>query len=74
MLPSEQRATVLSADNLLASAGSVVTQPALGKVADVWGYPASYFGGAVFQIMALPFLMLARREKAKADRINREAE
>jgi MFS family permease len=69
MLSSKQRATVLSTDNLLASAGGVVTQPALGKVADVWGYPASYFGGAVFQIIALPFLILARRENAKADNI-----
>jgi MFS family permease len=69
MLPSEQRATVLSTDNMLASAGGVVSQPALGKVADIWGYPASYVASAAFQIVALPFLLLARGENAKADSV-----
>ncbi len=40
IIPSEQRATVLSFDNLMASAGGVVTQPALGRAADLWGYEA----------------------------------
>lgn len=70
IVPSEQRATVLSADNLLASAGAAVSQPALGRVADVWGYPASYFGSAAFQAVALPFLLLAKRENAKSDAIH----
>lgn len=70
MLPSEQRATVLSTDNMLASVGAVVSQPVLGKVADVWGYPASYLTSAAFQIVALPFLLLARRENTKADATN----
>ena len=42
LIPSEQRATVLSFDALLGSAGGVVAQPALGRTADVFGYPASY--------------------------------
>ena len=42
IIPSQQRATVLSFDNLMASAGGVVAQPALGRVADVWGYPSAY--------------------------------
>ena len=67
IVPSEQRATVLSADNMFTSAGGVVSQPALGKVAEVWGYPASYLGSAIFQALALPFLVLARRERAKSD-------
>lgn len=72
IVPSEQRATVLSTDNLLNSAGGVVSQPGLGKIADVWGYPASYLGSAVFQVLALPFLILARRENAKSDPIHGE--
>ena len=72
IVPSEQRATVLSADNMFTSAGGVVSQPALGKVADVWGYPASYLGSAIFQALALPFLILARRENAKSDPIRGE--
>lgn len=72
IVPSEQRATVLSADNLLNSAGGMVSQPALGKVAEVWGYPLSYLGSAVFQALALPFLILARRENASSDTIRGE--
>ena len=72
IVPSEQRATVLSADNLLNSAGGAVSQPALGKVAEVWGYPASYLGSAIFQALAIPLLMLARREDAKSDPIRGE--
>ena len=67
IIPSKQRATVLSADNMLTSLGGVISQPGLGKVADVWGYPMSYLGSAAFQIIALPFLILAKREKAKSD-------
>ena len=35
LIPSEHRATVLSFDALMGSAGGVVAQPALGRVADV---------------------------------------
>jgi MFS family permease len=69
IVPSQQRATVLSADNMCNSAGGAVSQPALGKVAEVWGYPMSYLASAAFQALAIPFLLLARREKAKSDAI-----
>jgi predicted MFS family arabinose efflux permease len=69
IVPSAQRATILSADNMLTSLGGVISQPGLGKVADVWGYPTSYLGSAAFQIIALPFLLLAKRENAKSDPI-----
>jgi MFS family permease len=73
IIPSAQRATVLSFDNLMGSAGGVVTQPALGRVADGWGYPASYLICAVMQAAALPFLALARRQRAPSDRIEQAA-
>jgi hypothetical protein len=69
LIPSEQRATVLSFDNLMGSAGGVATQPALGRVADVFGYPFSYLVSAAIQVAALPFLVLARRENEPSDRI-----
>lgn len=69
LIPSEQRATVLSFDSLLGSAGAVGIQPALGKVADVNGYPSSYLASSIFQWAALPFIYLARREKPKSDKI-----
>jgi predicted MFS family arabinose efflux permease len=69
LIPSEQRATVLSFDNLMGSSGGVFAQPALGRVADVAGYPASYLVCAAVQLLALPFLGLARRERAESDTI-----
>jgi MFS family permease len=69
LIPSEQRATVLSFDNLLGSAGGVVAQPALGRTADVFGYPASYVVSGALQALAIPFAFLARRENAASDPI-----
>jgi MFS family permease len=69
VIPSEQRATVLSFDNLMASAGGVVIQPGLGRVADVYGYPASYVASAAITALAIPFVVLARRENAPSDPI-----
>ncbi len=73
IIPSEQRATVLSFDSLMGSAGGVVTQPALGRVADLSGYSASYLIGAAVQVFGIPFLLLARRERASSDPITVEA-
>jgi len=67
LIESDQRATVLSFDSLLASTGGVLFQPPLGRVADVWGYPASYGCSAVIQALAIPFLWLSRREQPKSD-------
>ncbi len=70
LIPSEQRATVLSFDSLMGSAGGVVAQPALGRTADVYGYPTTYVVSAVIQALAVPFTFLARREKASSDPIS----
>lgn len=67
LIPSKQRATVLSFDNLMGSSGGVITQPALGRVADVHGYPLTYVLSGVIQLGALPFTLLAKREHAKSD-------
>jgi MFS family permease len=67
VIPSEQRATVLSFDSLMSSAGGVVAQPALGRVADVSGYGASYLVSAAISALSIPFVLLARRERAPSD-------
>jgi hypothetical protein len=74
VIPSAQRATVLSFDNLMGSAGGVVVQPALGRVADVSGYARTYLIGAFIQAAALPFVLLARRENAASDSLERRGE
>jgi MFS family permease len=72
LIPSEQRATVLSLDSMFGSSGGVVIQPILGRAADAWGYPASYACSALIQALAIPFVWLARREKAESDAITDE--
>jgi MFS family permease len=72
LIPADQRATVLSFDSLMGSAGGVGTQPALGRVADLGGYGASYVTSAVIAALALPFIALARREHAASDPVQSE--
>jgi hypothetical protein len=36
-------------------------------LADVWGYPLSYVCSAGIQVLSIPSLWLARRERADAD-------
>jgi MFS family permease len=69
MIPSAQRATILSFDSLMGSTGGVWTQPVLGRAADVWGYAPSYLMGAGISALALPFLALSRRQNAAADTV-----
>ena len=69
LIPSEQRATVLSFDSLMGSAGGVVAQPALGRTADVLGYGPSYVIAGAVQAIAIPFALLARRANAPSDPI-----
>jgi MFS family permease len=67
LIPSRQRATILSFDSLVASSGGVWVQPVLGRAADVWGYAPSYLMGAGISALALPFLGLSRRQNEPAD-------
>ena len=70
IIPSGQRATVLSFDSLMGSIGGTVAQPVLGRVADTSGYAASYLVSAGISALALPFVYLARRERAPSDAID----
>jgi MFS family permease len=70
LIPSRQRATILSFDSLMNSAGGVWAQPVLGRAADVWGYGPSYLMSAGITAMALPFIALSRRQNAPADSVD----
>jgi MFS family permease len=67
MIPSKQRATVLSFDSLMSSSGGVVVQPVLGRVADVYSYATSFVISGAIELLAVPFLVASRRERAPAD-------
>jgi MFS family permease len=70
LIPSRQRATILSFDSLMGSSGGVWAQPVLGRAADVWGYAPSYLLSAGISALALPALVLSRRQNAPADRLD----
>lgn len=67
LIPSEQRATVLSFDSLVGSTGGAAVQPLLGRAADAWGYPASYACSAAIQACAIPLLWIAHRHAPPRD-------
>lgn len=67
MIPSKQRATVLSFDSLMGSAGGVVIQPAMGRVADFGGYALSLLWSGVITAAAVPFVLLSRAAGSPAD-------
>jgi MFS family permease len=68
-IPSEQRATVLSFASLMGSAGGVVIQPALGRVADVFSLGTAYVVAGVVYAIRLPFVLAVRRMGLAADRV-----
>jgi MFS family permease len=67
MIPSQQRATIISFDSLMNSTGGVWAQPVLGRAADAWGYAPSYLLGAGISALAVPFIALSRRQNSQAD-------
>ena len=69
MIPSRQRATILSFDSLMSSTGGVWAQPVLGRAADAWGYAPSYLLSAGIAAVALPFVALSRRQNTPADTV-----
>ena len=68
-IPSEQRATVLSFASLMGSAGGVVAQPALGRVADVFSLGTGYVVAGALYAIRLPFIVAVRRMRLPADEV-----
>lgn len=67
MIPSKQRATVLSFDSLMGSGGSVIAQPILGRSADLGGYGFSLVLSGAVSALAIPFVLLSRARRDPAD-------
>ncbi|MCU1441026.1 MAG: transporter [Rhodoglobus sp.] len=67
LIPSNQRATVLSFESLMGNVGGIGIQPALGRVADLSGYAFSLVVGGVISAVAVPFIALSRKQHAPAD-------
>lgn len=72
LIPSQQRATVLSFNNLMGSSGGVVSQPVLGQAADVFGYAITYVMTSVITITASLFILFVRFENINEDQIDKK--
>ncbi|RMH23189.1 MAG: MFS transporter [Acidobacteria bacterium] len=73
VVPSAQRATVISFDSLLGSAGGIAGQTGLGYLARARGIGAGYVAGGLATVLALPLLVAVRRLGGAADRIAGES-
>jgi MFS family permease len=67
LIPSEQRATVVSFDSMVSSGGSMVGQTGLGQLAQVQSFGAGYVVSGLASAMAWPLLAMLRRRADKAD-------
>ena len=67
IVPSEQRATVVSFDSMVSGGGSVLGQTSLGAYSDQRGFSAGYIIGGLATLLALPILARVRRQRDDAD-------
>lgn len=66
-IPSEQRATVISFDSMVAGAGGVGGQIGLGRLAEQRSIASAYVVGGVAMVAAVPLLGMVRRMGGDAD-------
>jgi MFS family permease len=69
VIPSEQRATVVSFDAMISGVGGVGGQVGLGRLAETQGYSAGYVVGGGIALLALPVLRVVRKRGGDADMI-----
>lgn len=74
VIPSQQRATVLSFSSLMSSAGGVISQPALGRVADVYSLGLGYIVAGGLYVIQAPFVWAVRRMGLDADEFLKPAD
>jgi MFS family permease len=69
VIPSEQRATLVSFDSLVGSVGSIGGQTGLGYLSQVRSIPAGFVVGGAVTVLALPILGRLRDLREKADTV-----
>jgi MFS family permease len=69
LIPSEQRAAIVSLDSLFGNGGGILGQAGLGYVAQAGSIAQGYILGGAANLLAVPLLGLLRRYQPPADRI-----
>ncbi len=72
LIPSEERATIISFNSMIGSAGSILGQSGLGRISFQRSIPAGYVVGGLFTLLALPVLYRLRRLENEVDPIDGE--
>lgn len=67
MVPSDERATVVSFDSMISGVGGVAGQAGLGVYSERQGYAAGYVAAGAMVALAAPFVIAARRLRPDAD-------
>jgi len=67
LIPSEQRATVISFDSLVNSSGSMIGQTGLGQLAQAQSYGAGYLVSGLTSALVWPLLGMLHRRDDEAD-------
>lgn len=67
IVPTEQRATVVSFDSMISGGGGVIAQAGLGALAERSGYSAGYIVGGAATLIAVPMLAVVRRHRDPED-------
>jgi MFS family permease len=72
LIPSEQRATVISFDSMIGSGGGMVGQTGLGYLAQQQNIASGFVAGGLATLLAFPFLLMLRGLRDPADAINED--
>jgi MFS family permease len=67
VIPSEQRATIVSFDNLLGSTGAIGGQAGLGYLSQAASIPTAYVTGGLATLVSIPAFVRLRRRRHPAD-------
>ncbi len=67
MVPSEERATVVSFDSMVSGVGGVAGQSSLGVLAERQSFAAGYVVGGAVAFLAVPIVWMVRRTGTPAD-------
>jgi MFS family permease len=67
VVPSEQRATVVSFGSMIGGIGGVVGQAGLGELSERRGFSAGYVVGGAVTLVAIPLVWVMRRLNDSAD-------
>lgn len=67
LVPSSERATVVSFDSMVSGGAGVIGQAGLGTFSEQRGFSAGYIIGGAATVVALPFLSAVRENRDESD-------